>query len=533
MSVAETDVHQAVRVKTGVSGLDDVTPGGWPSNHLYLIEGDPGAGKTTLALQFLLEGSRSGERVLYVTLSESRHELQAVARSHNWPLDAIEIFEFVPSPETLKAENEYSALHPSEVEFQDTMQSILEKIDEVRPSRVVIDSLSEIRMLARESIRYRRQVLALKHFFLTRSCTVLMLDDRTSDHRDLQLHSIAHGVLLMERLPRDYGIERRHLRLTKLRGSVFREGFHDYTIETGGLKVFPRLVAKEHRPPSRTGVASSGIPAFDALWGGGVPWGSSTLITGPAGSGKSSLSISYAFAAAKRGESSALFHFDETLGPLLERSRSLGMDLSPYFDSGVMEVRQVDPAEVSPGELVADIRDAVEERGVRIVIIDSLNGLLAAMAEEQQMALQMHELCSYLNQKGVATFLVLAQAGILGPNTAPPVDLSYLADNVLLLRYFESEGAVKKALSVVKKRSGRHEGTIRELRMQDGSMEIGEPLREFSGVLSGVPIFSGSSVALERAMPQDHVKADRRRAAKRGRTAAKKTGGRSNGRAKR
>ena len=500
MKPAEVETRASARVGSGVSGLDELAPGGWPAHHLYLIEGDPGAGKTTLALQFLMEGARLGERVLYVTLSESRLELEAVAKSHNWRFDDIEIFEFVPSEESLKAENEYSALHPSEVEFQDTMQSILEKIDEVRPSRVVIDSLSEIRMLARESIRYRRQVLALKHFFLTRSCTVLMLDDRTSGSRDLQLHSIAHGVLLLERMNRDYGVERRRLRVAKLRGSVFREGLHDYTIETGGLKVFPRLIAKEHRPPRQRGAASSGIPAFDALWAGGIPWGSCTLITGPAGSGKSSLAIRYAFTAAERGENAALFHFDETLGPLLQRSMSLGMDLGPHLESGKIQLRQLDPAELSPGEFIADVRAAVEKRGARIIVIDSLNGLLNAMSEERQMVLQMHELCSYLNQTGVATFLVLAQAGILGPNTSQPVDLSYLADNVLLLRYFESDGRVKKALSVVKKRSGKHEDTIRELRMRDGGIEIGEPLREFQGVLTGVPIFTGSMSALDGAM---------------------------------
>ena len=506
MNTVETGPHpveqyRAARVSSGIIGLDEITAGGWPANHLYLVEGDPGAGKTTLALQFLLEGARAGERVLYVTLSESLLELEDVAASHGFPLNDIEIFEFVPSEETLRAENEYSALHPSEVEFQDTMQSILEKIDQVRPSRLVIDSLSEIRMLARESLRYRRQVLALKHFFLTRSCTVLMLDDRTSDARDLQLHSIAHGVLLLERMPRDYGVERRRLRVAKLRGSVFREGYHDYTIETGGLVVYPRLVAKEHRPAKMLGTASSGIPGFDRLWGGGIPWGSSTLITGPAGSGKSTLAISYAFAAAERGEASALFHFDETLAPLLERSSSLGMDLQPHFESGMIRIRQVDPAEVSPGELIADVRRAVEERDARIIVIDSLNGLLNAMSEERQMILQMHELCAYLNQRGVATFLVLAQAGIVGPNMTPPVDLSYLADNVLLLRYFEAEGAVRKALSVVKKRSGAHEGTIRELHLRNGAIEIGDPLRQFRGVLTGVPVFTGSTNSLAGTGP--------------------------------
>lgn len=492
--------EESPRVSTGIAGLDEITPGGWPANHLYLVEGDPGAGKTTLAMQFLLDGTRRGERVLYVTLSESRRELEAIGKSHGLPVDDVEIFEFVPSEESLRAENEYSALHPSEVEFQDTMQSILEKIDSVRPTRVVIDSLSEIRMLARESIRYRRQVLALKHFFLTRSCTVLMLDDRTSESRDLQLHSIAHGVLLLERMPRDYGGERRRLRIAKLRGSVFREGFHDYRIETGGLIVYPRLVAREHRPPAVTTAASSGMEALDRLWGGGVPCGTSTLITGPAGSGKSSIAIRYAVSAAERGERSALFHFDETLGPLLERSRSLGMDLAPHIADGTIRLRQLDPAELSPGELIADIRRSVEERLARIVVIDSLNGLLNAMSEEQQMALQMHELCSYLNQQGVATFLILAQAGIVGPNMMPPVDLSYLADNVLLLRYFEAEGCVRKALSVVKKRSGRHEDSIRELRMRDGAIEIGEPLRDFRGVLTGVPVFTGSPAGLDGAI---------------------------------
>jgi circadian clock protein KaiC len=380
------------------------------------------------------------------------------------------------------------------------MQSILQKITDAKPSRVVIDSLSEIRLLARESLRYRRQVLALKHFFHTRNCTVLMLDDRTSGAHDLQLHSIAHGVLLLERMPRDYGVERRRLRVAKLRGSIFREGFHDYTIETGGLAVFPRLIAKEHRPPAERRFASSGLESLDRLWRDGLPWGSSTLISGPAGCGKSSLAVRYAYAAAERGENAALFLFDETLGPLLERSASLAMDIRPHIASGKIAVRQLDPAEVSPGEFVSDLRNAVEQQNARIVIIDSLNGLLNSMAEERQLILQMHELCAFLNQRGVVTFLVLAQAGMLGPHMLPPVDLSYLADNVLLLRYFEAQGAVRKAISVVKKRSGPHEETIRELRFSSRGIEIGEPLREFHGVLTGVPTFTGSTLTLESAM---------------------------------
>ncbi len=495
----QTDAPRGVRVSSGISGLDEITRGGWPANHLYLIEGDPGAGKTTLALQFLRAGAKLGERVLYVTLSESKLELEDVIASHGWPAGEIHICEFLPSEESLRPENEYSVLHPSEVEFQDTMQSILQKIEEVRPARVVIDSLSEIRLLARESLRYRSQVLALKHFFLARSCTVLMLDDRTGQAHDLHLHTIAHGVLMLERLGRDYGTERRRLRIAKLRGSVYAEGYHDYAILTGGLKVFPRLVAREHRPPTARGTVSAGLEAFDALWRGGVPAGSSTLITGPAGCGKSSLAVCYAFAAAERGEASALFHFDETLAPLLQRSANLGMDIAPHVESGKIALRQLDPAEVSPGEFVAEVRQSVEDRNVRVVIIDSLNGLLNSMAEERQMVLTMHELCAFLNQQGVATFLVLAQAGLLGTHMTPPVDLSYLADNVLLLRYFEASGAVRKAMSVVKKRSGAHEETIRELRLDNG-IEIGKPLSEFHGVLTGVPTYVGSPSRLDGAM---------------------------------
>jgi circadian clock protein KaiC len=416
----------------------------------------------------------------------------------------IEIFEFVPGEDSLRLENEYSALYPSEVEFQDTVQNILQKVEEVRPTRLVIDSLAELRLLARDSLRYRRQVLALKHYFVNRNCTVLMLDDRTSEAHDLQLDSISHGVLLLERLAREYGVERRRLRVSKLRGSIFREGFHDYKIVTGGLRVFPRLLAREHRQPLMPGATLSGLSALDDLWGGGVPWGSSTLITGPAGTGKSSLAISYAYAAAQRGELAVLFLFDETLGLLLERSSGLGMDLTPYIESEKIEVRQLDPAEISPGEFVLDVREAVEKRQAKIVVIDSLNGLLNAMSEERQMILQMHELCAFLNQQGVATFLVLAQAGVLGPSMAPPIDLSYLADNVLLLRYFEAQGRVRKAISVVKKRSGAHEETIRELRLGAEGLKIGEPLAEFQGVLTGVPNYTGSSLALVGALNEQH-----------------------------
>lgn len=350
--------------------------------------------------------------------------------------------------------------------------------------------------------RYRRQILALKHFFLNRSCTVLMLDDRTSEAQDLHLQTIAHGVLVLQRLPRDYGVERRRLRISKLRGSCFRQGFHDYDIVTGGLVVFPRLVAGEHKGPIQHDhdTAESGLPALDALVGGGLPRGTSTLLTGPAGCGKSSLAARYVFAAAERGEHGALFQFDEGLSTMLTRSAQLGMDLEPHVNAGTVEIREFDPAEISPGEFTSFVSDAVEKRDARFVVIDSLNGFLNAMAGEQQLLLQMHELCSYLNRRGVVTLLVLAQAGILGTHMAPPVDISYLADNVLLFRYFEAQGEMRKALSVLKKRSGGHERTIRELRFDDARIEVGEPLTEFHGVLTGVPTFTSASSELEGAI---------------------------------
>ena len=499
---------QQARIPTGIAGLDDILFGGWPANHLYLVEGDPGTGKTTLALQFLLDGARREENVLYVTLSESKDELEGIAESHDWELGALSIFEYTPTEESLQPQNEYSVLHPSEVEFQDTMQNILKKVEEIKPKRLVFDSLSEIRLLARDSLRYRRQVLALKHYFLSRSCTVLLLDDRSSEAHDLQLQSISHGVLLLEALTRDFGVERRRLRIAKLRGSRFREGFHDYTIETGGLRIFPRLVASEHRPPLTDSNIESGIEGLDQLWRGGVPRGSTTLLTGPAGTGKSSIAMSYAVSAVERGEHAVFFHFDETLGPLLSRSQGLGLNMESHLEAKTLQIQQVDPAEITPGQFSSQVRECVQQRGATVVVIDSLNGFLNSMTGEQQLLLHMHELCTFLNQEGVSTFLVLAPAGILGSHMSPPVDLSYLADNVLLLRYFEFQGEVRKALSVVKKRAGAHENTIRELRIEDGTLQLGMPLRDFRGVLTGVPVYSGSSSSLEGAMDEQQLRGE-------------------------
>ena len=483
------------RVKTGIAGLDDILGGGFPSNHLYLIEGDPGTGKTTLALQFLLEGARVGEKTLYVTLSESKHELLGVATSHGWSLDQIPIFEMTPPEEELRAEAQYTVFHPSEVELADTMSQVLKQVEEIQPARVIFDSLSELRMLARDSLRYRRQILGLKRYFSGRNCTALLLDDRTAETADLQLQSIAHGVLMLQNLGRDFGINRRRLEVRKLRGSTFREGFHDYVIETGGVKVFPRLVASEHKPALAHKPVASGLAELDRLWGGGIDSGTSTVLMGPAGCGKSTVGILYATSAAERGEPAAIFTFDETLATLIHRAEGLGIPVQKHIDSGKLLIRQLDPAEISPGEFVHSVRELVK-KGASTIVIDSLNGFMNAMPGEDFLTMQMHELLSYLNQQGVVTLITMAQHGIIGSAMNSPVDISYLADSVLLFRYFEAGGEVRQALSVLKKRSGRHERSIRELSFKENQLQVGPPLHDFEGVLTGVPRFVGESGAL-------------------------------------
>lgn len=487
--------HKLVRVKTGIPGLDDILEDGFPSNHLYLIEGDPGTGKTTLALQFLLEGVKNGEKGLYVTLSESKQELLGVAESHGWSLDQIPIYEMTPPEEELKPEAQYTVFHPAEVELADTVNQVLKQIDAVQPTRVVFDSLSELHMLARDSLRYRRQILGLKRYFSGRNCTALLLDDRTAGTEDLQLQSIAHGVVMLQNLGRDYGINRRRLEVRKLRGSRFREGYHDYVIETGGVVVFPRLIASEHKPGHDRHPVTSGVEELDRLWGGGLDSGTSTVLMGPAGCGKSTVSILYAVAAADRGQKAAIFTFDETLATLVYRAEGLGIPVQKHMEAGRLQIRQLDPAEISPGEFVHSIRQLVDD-GAKVVVIDSLNGFMNAMPGEEFLTMQIHELLSYLNQQGVLTFITLAQHGIIGTAMNAPVDISYLADSVLLFRYFEAGGEVKQALSVLKKRSGRHERTIRELSFKQGHIQVGPPLRDFEGVLTGVPRFTGTSGAL-------------------------------------
>lgn len=485
------------RIQTGIPGLDDILGSGLPKGHLYLVEGDPGTGKTTLALQFLLEGVRLGESVIYVTLSESRSELEQVVASHGWSSEGLKIFEMVPPEEDLSPEAQYTVFHPSEVELADTITAILEQVDATKPQRVVFDSLSELRMLARDPLKYRRQILALKRHFAGRNCTVLLLDDRTAEgSHDLQLQSIAHGVVMMQSLERDFGIKRRRVEIRKLRGSSFREGFHDYTIETGGISIYPRLIASEHKPGFERKSVPSGLKELDALFGGGIDTGTSTLFIGPAGCGKSTVAMRYAVSSAQRGEKAVIFTFDEALATLIERAKGLGMDTAGVLGNGTLEIQQVDPAELAPGEFVSRVRQMVDEEHLRVLVIDSMNGFLNAMPHEQFLAMQLHELLAYLGQQGVATILTLAQHGFIG-TMQTPVDVSYLADSVLLFRYFEFMGEIRQALSVIKKRSGSHERTIRELVFGTGEIYVGDPLKDFEGVLTGVPSFKGSQSMLE------------------------------------
>src|SRR5689334_13959897 len=489
------------QVSTGILGLDNVLGGGLDPERLYLIEGEPGTGKTTLALQFLLEGVRRGEKGLYVTLSETERELRLVAKRHGWSLDEISIFELVPPEAALDPEKELTLFHPAEMELSETSKLIFERVTKIEPTRVVFDSLSEMRLLAQNSLRYRRQILALKHFFGGRRCTVLLLDDFSSEEHDLQLHSIANGVVTLQQIALDYGAERRRLRIKKMRGIKYRGGYHDFIIETGGIKVFPRLVAAEHHKPFIGELTKSGSPELDALLGGGLERGTSALLVGGAGVGKSSIAVTYAVSAARRGERVAIYAFDEGLGTLFARAAGLGVNLHDYVNQGLVSIQQIDPAELSPGEFAQRVRDAVEQQDIKVLLIDSLNGYLNAMPDERFLVLQMHELLSYLNQIGILTILVLAQHGLLG-HMQTPIDLSYLSDAVIMLRYFEASGQVRRAISVVKKRSGKHENTIREFQLTSEGLKVGPPLTEFSGILTGTPTYVGKAGPLlpENAM---------------------------------
>ncbi|HYC89514.1 MAG TPA: ATPase domain-containing protein [Thermoanaerobaculia bacterium] len=473
---------------TGIEGLDYVLLGGFPRNHVYLLQGDPGVGKTTLGLQFLIEGARHGEKGLYITLSETRAELEAVAKSHHWDLEGVEVYEHLIGEQSL-TEDDTTVFYPAEVELGQTVKALLDSVERVKPARVVLDSLSEIRLLAQSTLRYRKQILALKQFFANRNTTVLMLDDRTAEYNDLQLQSVPHGVVELERFTPVYGSARRRLQLVKVRGLNFRDGYHDFNIKTGGIVVYPRLVAADERHVTADDDKNvqSGVPALDDMLGGGIDRGSSTLIMGPAGSGKSALSTQYAIGAAQRGEKAAMFIFEESIASLYNRSHSLGMPLRELADAGLIAIRQVDPAQLQPGEFAHAVRRTVDD-GVRVLVIDSLNGFLNAVPEEKFLLLHLHELLSYLGQNGVATVLVFAQHGLVG-SMHSPVDVSYLADCVVLLRFFEARGKIRKALSVVKKRGGLHDTSIRDFTMSHAGLAVGVPLDDFRGVLTGVPTF--------------------------------------------
>jgi len=489
-------------VSTGNAGLDTILAGGLPADRLYLIEGIPGSGKTTLALEFLREGVRVGERALYITLSETREELAVVAASHGWSIDDFDVFEFSSASNVLGDGRDQSILHPWELELGETIKLIQTEVERVQPARVVFDSLSEMRLLAQDPLRFRRQVLALKQFFAGRKITVLLVDDMSgSEHgRDAQLHSLAHGVITLERLTLDFGAARRRLQVQKLRGVDFTAGYSDFTIETGGLDIYPRLIAADHHQDYDNNPVPSGVEALDKLLGGGPLRGTSTLVTGPAGSGKTTIALQYLDAACRRGEPCTIYQFDERIGTLLGRAKAFSLDLAEHIDDGLLSVQQIDPAEISPGEFASRVRREVEERGVRMIVIDSLNGYVAAMPQEKQLILQMHELLSYLSQRGVVTFLINPQQGLVGTMTSN-LNISYVADVVVLLRFFEAEGRIRKAISVLKNRGGMHEDTIRELRVDGGGVRVGAPLSAFRGVLTGTPEYAGEPLPLMEDRP--------------------------------
>lgn len=483
------------RVATGIEGLDYILRGGLPPGRLYLVHGDPGVGKTTLALQFLLEGARLGEKGLYITLSETKEELLAVADSHGWSLDGLSIFELTALQQAKTSEPQ-SILDPSEVELEETMDLLLKEVEKGKPVRVVFDSLSELRLLAQSALRYRREILDLKQFFNGRNITVLLLDDGTTTQDDLQLQSLAHGVIILKLTAPEYGVARRRLHVQKLRGVAFRAGYHDYDIVKGGIRVFPRLVAVDHLAPFQKELLRSGLRELDHLLGGGLHRGKSLLIIGPAGAGKSVLAAQFAANSASDKGRAAIFTFDELASTFLERSVGLGLDLPKLIRDKSMTLEQVDPAELSPGEFAFRIRNAVEKDGASMVVIDSLSGYLQAMPDHRHLLLHLHELLSYLGQRGVTTIVTMAQAGMVGPSMWSPAEVTYIADAVISLRYFESHGEIRRAISVLKKRTGKHELSIRELLFGTKGLELGPPLRDFQGILTGVPTYLGKKSAL-------------------------------------
>jgi len=492
------------RVSTGIQGLDDILGGGLPSHRLYLVDGEPGTGKTTLALQFLLEGRARGERGLYVTLSETAEELRASADSHGWSIDGLEIFQLQAADAA--GDEAYTLFHPAEVELSQTVEAVYSAVERAEPARVVFDSLSEMRLLARDALRFRRQILSLKQFFVGRDCTVLLLDDRSAPEADLQLHSLAHGVLMLEQLAMEYGSERRRLQVKKLRGVRFRGGYHDFRIRTGGLELYPRILSDRLVDGIPRDEIPSGSPEMDALLGGGLTRGTSLLVTGAAGTGKTVLSAQYALTAVRRGERARLYMFDERVATFRSRAAGLGLEVEDALADGRLTLRQIEPTELSPGEFAHEIRRAVEQEGVSLMVLDSINGYMQAMPTERQLTVQVHELLTYLTNHGVTIVMTLVQHGVFGGPVDEAAEVSYLADAVILMRYFEHAGAVRQAISVVKKRSGAHERTIRECRVGPGGLHVGEPLHEFRGVLTGVPEYVGHGEPLMAGSVDDSAR---------------------------
>ncbi len=492
--MSEAETSNSDRASTGIEGLDYILKGGLSRNRLYLVQGNPGTGKTTMGLQFLLEGERKGEKGLYITLSESKEELIAVGDSHGWSLENLNIYDLTISGDTLKDDSRYTVFHPAEVELDETTKAVLNEVERVNPERVVFDSLSEMRMLASDPLRFRRQILALKQYFIGRRCTVLLLDDRTAETTQRQLESIAHGVINLEYVPTEYGKQRHNMRVVKMRGINFQSGSHDFNIETGGIVVFPRLGAPEIKSTFQPGTLKSNLEDLEELLGG-LDYGTSTILTGPAGIGKSTISLMYAHTAAENGERSAIYLFDENVETLYQRTSALGLDVKKYVRDGLINIRQIKLAELTPGELGHLVRQEVEEFNTRMVVIDSVNGYLMSTPQERFLTMQFHELLGFLNQKGVVSIIIVGQYGLIGTMQSP-IDMSYLADTVVLLRYFEADGEVRQAMSVLKKRTGLHERTIREFRIAKGGIQLGQPLKDFHGVLTGVPLYHGKGEGL-------------------------------------